>query len=314
MTEKREDLVRVFKKKCNDYLSSFEGTRSEASFIGRVFHNIQVYGPSYLFLQLCRFRVRGLFWNTTIRLFNGKTMILPVSDIGTHIFGMHGILPHRSERKLTFWFLRNLTPNDIFYDIGAHLGFYTALASEMIRSGSVHSFEPNEKLCKYLEKNFSDTKNVYINCTAVSSEAGMIDFYDLTNILDSSVNSRFNMTGQKITPKRVPAVSIDQYVRDGNKPPSVMKIDVEGGEYDILCGGKRTIQQYKPQIIMEILSESGSQERTRKAVDTLLEFGYRAFFIRNEGFVESKETHDPVQRVMDLGGNERANVLFIPKT
>lgn len=47
------------------------------------------------------------------------------------------------EIKLTSFMIRELRGDDVFYDIGAHIGFYTVLASKMLEKGWVYAFEPN---------------------------------------------------------------------------------------------------------------------------------------------------------------------------
>jgi hypothetical protein len=51
----------------------------------------------------------------------------------------------------------------------------------------------------------------------------------------------------------VTTVSVDDWVsRSGSRPPSVVKIDVEGAELDVLSGMTRTLREICPAIIYEI--------------------------------------------------------------
>ena len=69
----------------------------------------------------------------------------------------------------------NLRPDSVFVDCGANIGIWTIIALESIKSaGTVHSFEPNPKLCKRLQKNL-DYNKISQHCTlhevALSSDS-----------------------------------------------------------------------------------------------------------------------------------------------
>ena len=49
-----------------------------------------------------------------------------------------------------------------------------------------------------------------------------------------------------------PVGTLDQMLADGKlAPPDVIKVDVEGGEFDVFRGGQKTIAQYRPAITFE---------------------------------------------------------------
>jgi hypothetical protein len=50
----------------------------------------------------------------------------------------------------------------------------------------------------------------------------------------------------------VPAVTLDDFVANGGPAPQLVKIDVEGGEYDVLRGGDRLFSTQRPLIAAEI--------------------------------------------------------------
>lgn len=50
----------------------------------------------------------------------------------------------------------------------------------------------------------------------------------------------------------VPAVTLDDFVANGGPAPQLVKIDVEGGEYEVLRGGDRLFSAQRPLIAVEI--------------------------------------------------------------
>src|ERR1035437_2648964 len=66
-----------------------------------------------------------------------------------------------SEIDMTVMLLEVLKPGMVFFDVGAHFGYATLLASRLVGvNGSVHSFEPTPSSFEVLESNTRDTKNV----------------------------------------------------------------------------------------------------------------------------------------------------------
>jgi len=224
---------------------------------------------------------------------------------------MYGILPHKSERRLTKWMIKNLKDNDVFYDIGAHMGYYTALAEKLITRGRVHAFEANEKLCSYLNQNFHDAEKVHVVCTAIANIQGKVDFYDATQVTDSSASSRFTLSGRDIAPIQVRATTIDEYVSEGHASPTVLKLDIEGGEYDAILGATNTLQKNNPRIIMEVRGDENGKTYSDTAVRKLQELGYNAHMIQKDGSIEKDVLDDPVETVSCRGTDARDNIVFL---
>lgn len=298
MEIKKEKMRQSFIACVLKYKESMQYSRRETSKIRRAFYGLKHFGFRYLLYTLTRFKL-PLFGDTQARLFFGKKIVLPSDDIGAHALSMYGIIPHGSERKLTEWIIKNLSESDVFYDVGAHLRFYTALAGEM---SEVHSFEANSKLCQYLKKNF-----LRVSCMAVASSSGVVDFYDATHTSDSSESSRFNTTGIH---SKVSAITLDEYVQQGNRPPTVIKFDIEGGEYDAILGTLNIINKNKPHIILEVWGGEMGRKYSDAAVKKLQELGYSAFALGRDGSVTPTSVSDPVGSISDVR-SPRDNFLFI---
>ena len=313
MDDKRQKLLESFFSCALKHKNSMRYARTEKNKIKRAFYGFKEFGFSYILYNLCRFKVPGLLGNTSGKLFFGRKMIWPAGDIGANVLSMYGIHPHKSEKRLALWIINNLNNFEVFYDIGAHLGYYAALSVEMAPEGEIHAFEANKKLCGYLNRNFSGSKNVHISCAAVAESVGEVDFYDATKTEDSSASSRFNLSELDIAPSRIAATTLDEYIKRGNKAPTTIKIDVEGGEYDVVMGGLNLIKEYKPRIIMEVWAGEMGRKYSDKAVKKLQELGYKAFLLKNGGDVSVEPVNDPVGSILDCSNGARDNFLFLMK-
>ncbi len=308
---KKQKLLDSFLSCVLRHKDSMQCVKFEKSKLKRAVYGLKKFGFSYVLYNLSRFRVPGLFGSIYSKLFFGRKMIWPVGDITANVFSMYGISPHKSEKRLTLWIIKNLDDFEIFYDVGAHLGYYTALSEEVLTKGEVHAFEANNKLCRYLNKNFSSSKNVHISCTAIADSVGEVDFYDATKTEDSSASSRFNLLELHVAPSKVIATTLDEYVRIGNKAPTIIKIDVEGGEYDVIVGASELIKKYKPRIVMEVWAGKMGRKYSDKAVKKLQEFGYKAFLLKSDGSVSADFVNDPVGSISDSSNGARDNFLFL---
>lgn len=298
MNLKNKKMHESFLLDVKKYKDSMKYSRLVTNKILRALNGFKEFGFSYILYTATRFKF-PLFGSMRVTLFSGKKLLLPADDIGSHVLSMYGIIPHGSERKLTEWIIKNISDTDVFYDVGSHLGFYSAIAGQTCET---HSFEANARLCKYLERNF---KNV--TCKAIASSAGEIDFYDATSTSDSSESSRFNTSGTHI---KVPAITLDDYVRLGHRPPTVIKFDIEGGEYDAICGAQALIKGKSPRIILEVWGGEMGRKYSDKAVKKLQELGYTAFALERDGVVASESTSDPVGSISDID-SPRDNFMFI---
>ena len=76
------------------------------------------------------------------------------------IFLLSGKTPD-SEIRLTRFLIKNLKEGNIFIDAGAHLGFYSLLASMLIGAkGKVYSIEASKAVFGVLKRNTRQKKNI----------------------------------------------------------------------------------------------------------------------------------------------------------
>jgi len=148
------------------------------------------------------------------------------------------------------------------WDIGAHVGFHSlGFASQ---GAEVLAFEPNpfnaERLRLHLERNPSLAKHIRHEAVAVSDRDGQMTFLQSPDLDGGSSGSHLadglppleRQLYENFQQVTVPVVRMDQLLARGERPPDVVKIDIEGGEYLALQGGLKLLAEKKPLLLMEV--------------------------------------------------------------
>ena len=138
-------------------------------------------------------------------------------------------------------FRRDVRPGDVVFDVGANLGAYTLLFAQWVGpAGRVFAFEPArepfEGLTALLEVNGLSSRVTAMQA-AVSGTEGTVPF--LVDAVDGS--SHILDDGDPRGAVQVQAVTIDSVCRREGVVPSLIKIDAEGAELDVLRGARATI-------------------------------------------------------------------------
>lgn len=193
------------------------------------------------------------------------------------------------EANVTNFFINFLREGDTFLDVGAHIGYYTLLASVLVgESGKVHSFEPTPRTFISLQHNVHAKKNITVNNNAVLDEEKEITFFDYGPKF-SAFNSFHKRTSEDIYFKddaekiTVKTVSLDKYCVRNTISPTVIKIDAEGAEHLILQTMTDILQKDKPLVTIEVTGGDEWEENCTHSIDILLSHGYIPFEITLEG-------------------------------
>lgn len=139
-------------------------------------------------------------------------------------------------------FKKCLQPGNVVYDVGAHMGYYTLIASQAVGPGGLAvAFEPLpfnfNQLLRHIRLNHCH--NVTTMNACVGREPGVAHF---TSNLGSGTN---HMSGDGDLVVNV--MSLDALVSAGTLPlPHCVKIDVEGAELEVLFGAQEIIAKSKP--------------------------------------------------------------------
>jgi FkbM family methyltransferase len=173
----------------------------------------------------------------------GNKYIIDSSDL---IMAPQLITYRQWESDLSSLLFNSVNKDTKFIDIGANFGYFTCLAASKIGptgSGKVYSFEPNPKLFKLLEKNSIinwSMAPITLNQFALGSDDGDgILFIPNNGAANATLT---NLKESEVTKAEIKIKKLDSILAcDENI--DIIKIDVEGYEYDVLRGATRIIKE-----------------------------------------------------------------------
>jgi len=153
------------------------------------------------------------------------------------------------EPETVDWILENFRPGNTLFDIGANIGIYSILAAASNPEGTVVAVEPMPatfaRLCQNAEVN--GLRNVDPYCVAVADRTGLGTFNysslcegsSMHSIGASSATEQFGET--VVFRSGIGLVTIDDLAAIAGVP-SLIKIDVDGGEDDVLAGAEGVLR------------------------------------------------------------------------
>ena len=182
----------------------------------------------------------------------------------------------------------------VIFDVGANLGLYSLLAAEANPKAHIHAFEPMPeilaRLQAHLELNGID--NVKVNALGVGSHDGKAVLRDCRG--SNGVNDGMNFIIDSQIPTQesdrlVPLIPLDDYCQQhGLDRIDLIKMDIEGGEYEALIGAQRLLQTQRIGCLFIELAEwaaSRSGHSTGEIKTLLAENGYQLHRPTSRGLV-----------------------------
>lgn len=185
---------------------------------------------------------------------------------------------------------------DCVFDIGAHIGLVSLPLSQVV-SGTVYAFEPATANRRHLENHIKYNKvdNIKVQSVLVGAEnKNDVEFFEQQQAtgMNSRVVKKDHHLYHKTTREQI---TLDTFCEQQQVIPEVIKIDVEGAEFDVLQGSKNLLSQHAPIIYLSIHpKELSLMGRSVDDVIRLLsDFNYHAYDsadikINDFGFSEYK--------------------------
>jgi FkbM family methyltransferase len=165
-------------------------------------------------------------------------------------------------------------------DVGANVGFYTTRFARMAKL--VFAFEPSPSAFEQLKHNTHGFGNVRCYQLAISDKIGRLELLVpnfFLSIREAATTKPEWIDKLPPTQRRsvermsVQATTLDFLCREGlfdRESVGLVKIDVEGAEYDVLVGSLELLRKYHPRILLEV----HGKENLRPCKDLLAEIGY----------------------------------------
>jgi FkbM family methyltransferase len=153
---------------------------------------------------------------------------------------------------------RWVQPGMVVYDVGANIGYISLMMARRAgERGRVFSFEPLPGNLERMRENIALnglTERVLAIPAAVIEDRRAVQF--LVGPSGGTGKAEGSAGRQEIAYRsslEVKGISLDQFVyQDGNPPPQVVKVDIEGGEVLALPGMQRLLQEARPVLMMEL--------------------------------------------------------------
>lgn len=173
------------------------------------------------------------------------------------------------------WFLGPLLHRPIrVLDIGGHVGTFSCRLTQLHQQATVQVFEPSATTAQYLRRNVKQNgvaDRVTVFEKALAATTGFAVFDD--NGGGSGLNGLQALGHNFGTPTKVETLAFDDAAALDRAPVDVVKIDCEGGEYDLVLGStpaswdsvRRVVIEYHP-----VEGRSWSQLRDRFAATGLI--------------------------------------------
>ena len=157
--------------------------------------------------------------------------------------------------------LKYIKKGDVIIDAGANIGAYSYAFLNKTEDGLVVSFEPNQDAFECLSYNLQFYKNsVVFNC-ALGDKSGKVSIVKDKNA--GATHCVFDPVGD------INMRTIDSY---NLQKVDFIKIDVEGFESFVLTGAIKTIQKFKPTMLIEI--NRGALEKNGMTSENIFSFLY----------------------------------------
>jgi FkbM family methyltransferase len=160
----------------------------------------------------------------------------------------------RYEPETTRCVSAELKRGDTFIDIGAHIGYFSRLAARKVGAkGRVIAFEPDHDNFILLEKNTARHPQIKRVRDAVSNVDGRIPFYHVRG--STGCHSTIPVPGS--SGELIYATTLDEYIaKNGITKVTMIKMDIEGGEWRALNGMEKTLASPGVKLILEYNPEA----------------------------------------------------------
>jgi FkbM family methyltransferase len=244
---------------------------------------------------------------------DGRTMYLWGGSSGREIplirqVLKNGVSSYEPEVALAFTALA--AQAEVVFDIGAHVGLYSLLATWARSDVRLFAFEPVTEIFELLKRNLDINELANATCVKVAvgeTSGGDVPLFSRASVVDTIASSepRHRITWDKgpWCCEFVARVSIDDFMGTAQLSRlDLVKIDVEMAERQVLAGMRQTIAKYRPHVFCEVFPDEWLEQGTAAAMeDVLRPHDYKFYLLTPEG---------PVQRDRLAGDKERWNQLF----
>ncbi len=198
-----------------------------------------------------------------------------------------------SEGAMQAVFREFLTPGGVFVDVGANFGLHTVYGAKLVgEKGRVYAFEPVPTNLALLHRNIalsdvSGQVTVVEAAVSNSTEAQLTFFLPVEEV---AVTASLKPSQGNLKETKVANLRFDDYWKPIGDQITLMKIDVEGAELEVLRGAEATLAEQRPPLVIEVhgfaLPDFGAS--VAEVRDFLGRLGYRERRLEGDQFADEK--------------------------
>ena len=250
-----------------------------------------------LLAMTVREAIKRLTYKPEVRVtkVNKSKMILypKTGDINTDLY------LYRKREPICTEFLINsgiIKKTNTVLDIGANIGYYALIEAQLVgMGGTVYAIEPVAGNYRLLEKNvrLNEFSNVSTYQLAFGDRNERAEIF-VSNKSNLCAMSKEAVGGEVLGVQDVQMMTVDQFLV-GKKQPSLIRMDVEGFEYEIIKGMEQTLKG-KTSILLELHAQPAylKPEKLEELLQILEDNHYRVKFI----VYEHKVRENPITRTL----------------
>ena len=189
-----------------------------------------------------------------------------------------------SEKK----FLKTIIVDEaIVVDVGSNVGSFINLVSNINKKAYIYSIEPNNKLIALQKNKFKNRKEIKFYNYAIDLNEGNRMFY----IRNPASHSSFSKLHQDekfskiIDTLEVQTITLEKFFYDYiNSKITILKIDIEGQDYEVLLSIKNLIQNNK----IDYIKIEANQESIEKIMSSALELNLKFLGISKSFYYKNR--------------------------
>jgi FkbM family methyltransferase len=178
----------------------------------------------------------------------------------------------------------------VLWDVGANIGAISLPLARRHSGVVIEAFEPSPGVAARLRRNLAlnaslDTR-VRVHEIALCDRTGSVEFFPSAEPENSGVGTMMPCANTEATPVRVAAQTGDLLIETGAaRPPDVIKIDVEGFEYEVLDGLREHLERHRDVAIVFEHEPYRLRDRkeARSATELLTSLGFTLFGLPQHG-------------------------------
>ncbi len=145
----------------------------------------------------------------------------------------------------------------LIIDGGANIGYWTWQFQKRFPNAEIHAFEPNPLVFESLKASYEKSQRVFTYNKGLGAKASTLTFHvnrnsGTSSFLEPTEYHKSNLAKNRLNDVAIPVTSLDDLFFDSGKDISILKIDVEGFELEVLKGCEKLLRSGR---ILAIVSE-----------------------------------------------------------